>query len=121
MDNRLLGRFIKNIKAVTVQNLGSYALAFCVAVIIVSISAQVLGQVRSTTTSAVYNTTPCADNTVVTCRVDAAYNVSGEGLEGLEAMGEWFPTIATIIAAVVIIVLIVSGFRPSLGGGFEQF
>lgn len=85
-------------KGITVQNLGSYALAFCVAVIIVSVSAQVLGQIRATQTSNSYE-----------------YNVTGEGLSGLETMGEWFPTIATIIAAVVIIVLIVSGFRPTMG------
>ena len=90
----MLGR-----KGITVQDLGSYALAFAVAVIIVSVAAQVLGQIQTTQTSASYE-----------------YNVTEKGLSGMKTLGDWFPTIATIIAAVVIIVLIVSGFRPTVGG-----
>lgn len=185
MRKRLI---VSNRKGVTVQNLGTYALAFATAVIIVAILAQVLGQIRTTqqdsrpslsvdaeaitfTTNNTYYGTAhspvtsltlylgsntsfaiptarygsstsavriyangttagvCWTNITAGCTYYAYYsyddtyaeNVTTEGLEGLETMGEWFPTIATIIAAVVIIVLIVSGFRPTIGSGFEGF
>lgn len=105
--------FFRNGKGITIENLGSYALAFGVAVIIVAIVAQVLGQIRTT-----QNTSCIAPDVNLTgCKTE--YNITTKGLEGTATLGNWFPTIATIIAAVVVIVLIISGFR--FGGTFEGF
>lgn len=40
-----------------------------------------------------------------------AYNVSGGGLEALENLGDWLPTIGLVVAAVIVIGVIVKYFR----------
>ena len=40
----------------------------------------------------------------------AAYNVSEYGLEGMQELGSWVPTIALVVAASLIIGILVSAF-----------
>jgi len=54
------------------MSIGSLALAFVVAAIVIALGAEILGQVRSTQTADTYE-----------------YNVTSEGLEGAEVFGEW--------------------------------
>ena len=77
------------------MSIGSLALAFVVASIVIALGAEILGQVRATQT----NTT------------SYEYNVTTEGLEGTETFGEWLPTIAVVVAAACVIGVIVNYFR----------
>ena len=75
------------------QDLAGIAIIFVVVAIVVSIGADVLTEVRTgKTTSSV------------------EYNASQYGLEGLEELGSWLPTIAIIVAAAVIIGIITMYF-----------
>jgi len=53
---------------------GSLALAFVVCAIVISLGAEILGQVRTEQTADTYE-----------------YNVTTEGLEGMETFGDWLP------------------------------
>ena len=79
-----------NRKGLSVGQFGGLALAFVVTAVVISVGADILTQVQSGQT----NTT--AGRTT-------AYNITGEGLDGMETLGEWLPTVAVIIAAAVVI------------------
>ena len=79
-----------NRKGLTVGQFGGLALAFVVVAVIISVGADILTQVQEGQA----NTT--AGRTT-------AYNITGEGLDGMTTLGEWLPTIAVIIAAAVVI------------------
>jgi hypothetical protein len=65
------------------------ALTLCVAIIAISIGAQVLGTVQDTQT---------ADS--------AGYNVTDAGLDAVEDFSDWFTTIVVVVAAVIVIGLV---------------
>lgn len=79
--------------AMSLGSLSAIALVFVLGVIVISIGADVIDEVQDTQTSNSY-----------------AYNVSGDGLEGMETLGDWLPTIATIAGAAIIITVIAKGF-----------
>jgi|26BtaG_2_1085354.scaffolds.fasta_scaffold03714_6 hypothetical protein len=75
------------------QDLAGIAIIFVVVAIVISIGADVLTEVQ-------------VGKTVSTVE----YNASQYGLEGLEELASWLPTIAIIVAAAVIIGIIVLYF-----------
>ena len=79
-----------NRKGLTVGQFGGLALAFVVVAVILSVGGDILTQVREG-----------QDNT--TAGRTLSYNITSEGLDGMETLGEWLPTIAVIIAAAVVI------------------
>jgi len=85
---------MKTRKGLSVQQMGGLALAFVLVVIIIGIGATIVTEIQTGQTS-----------------LSIPYNISAEGLEGLETLGEWLPTIAVIIAAAVVIGIIVRYFR----------
>ena len=68
-------------KGLTVGQFGGLALAFVVVAVIISVGADILTQVQVG-----------QDNT--TAGRTHAYNITGQGLEGMETLGEWLPTVA---------------------------
>ena len=76
------------------QDLAGIAIIFVVVAIVISIGADVLTEVQ-------------VGKTVSTVE----YNASQYGLEGLEELASWLPTIAIIIAAAIIIGLIFVYFK----------
>jgi len=80
------------------QDLAGIAIVFVVVAITISIGADVLNGVQDA--SGVDNNT-----------ANAQWNASQYGLESLEELGSWLPTIAIIIAAAVIIGIIVLYFN----------
>lgn len=75
------------------QDLAGIAIIFVVVAIVISIGADVLTEVRVGKSSGTVE-----------------YNASQYGLEGLEELGSWLPTIAIIVAAAVIIGIITMYF-----------
>lgn len=188
MKRQICRGFFRSRRGVTVETLGSYALAFGVAVIITAVVAQMLGQIYTvqascssgvtddysfdpitfTTNNTEYGarysplcsgtlylgsnstypipsakyavsstgytlyangTLVCWPNITAGCTYYASYNfrvaeienITTKGLIGSKTMGDWFPTIATIIAAVLVITLIIVSFKGQITGGFEGF
>ena len=89
----------------TLRDLLPIALIMAVAIIATAISADVVSDVQQTE---VTNTAGC--NATVTTSCGTAYDVSEFGLEGLLELGSWFPTIALVIAAAIIIGILVMSF-----------
>jgi len=104
-------------KGLSVQQMGGLALAFTLVAIIVGIGATISEEIRigqCTGGEAGWNATAggCyGAGGIVANTSTVASNITGEGLEGLETLGEWLPTIAVIIAAAVVIGIIVRYFR----------
>lgn len=91
------------------MNIGSLAaigIMFTVAVVLLSVGADVVDEVRQSQCTS-WNTTSYDCNDAA---LSYAYNVSGSGLEGTETLGDWLPTIATIVGAAIIIGVIAKGF-----------
>ena len=80
---------------VAIQQLVPIAIAFVVIAVVISMGAKTLGAVRDSFT----------DNT------SYEWNATVNGLDGLDELGSWLPTIAIVIAAAVIIGVIVVYFR----------
>ena len=83
------------------MDLGQMAVAvitFVVIAIVIAIGATIIEEVQSSQTG---NLT--------------AYNVSSKGLSGMKTFGDWLPTIATVVAAAVVIGVIVTYFAFSGG------
>ena len=83
-------KMLKNKKGYTVSDLLPLTVAFVVVAIALSMGAEVLSEVQAGQTSATFE-----------------YNASQNGLESLDEMSSWLPTIALIVAAAVIIGIIV--------------
>ena len=82
-------------RGMTLAQFGSLALAFAVAAIIISMGAEILGQVRTTQTN----------------NTSYQYNVTTKALTGTKTFGDWLPTIAVVVAAAIVIGVIVNYFR----------
>ena len=85
---------MKTKKGLSVAQLGGLALAFVIVAVIIGVGATIITEIQTGQTS-----------------LSIAYNVSDQGLEGLETMGDWLPTIAVIISAAVVIGVIVRYFQ----------
>ncbi len=81
-----------------VQSLGAMALVVVVAAIIISMGAQILGQMQAQQTT---NGIP--------------YNITGQGLVGLVTFGQWIPLISLVIVAAVVIGVIINNLGGSAG------
>lgn len=82
-----------NKKGYTIRDLLPLALLMTVSIIAVSIGADVVDSVQEDQTSGSY-----------------AYNISSNGLEGINELGSWFPTIALVVAAAIVIGVLVYSF-----------
>lgn len=76
------------------NEMSSYALAFCIVAVILGVGATVLTQVQTTQTSGT-----------------TAYNATGYGITGISTLSQWLPIIAVIVAAAIVIGIIVMSFR----------
>ena len=76
-----------------VQDLAPIAIAFVVVSIVIGVGADVVDDIQDDQTG---NTT--------------AWNASQNGLEGLEKLSSWLPTIAIVVAAAVVIGVLVYYF-----------
>jgi len=74
----------------SIGDMGSLAIAFVIVAVIVSVGATILVGVQDSQT----NTT--AGRTL-------AYNITADALDGQESLGDWLPTIATVLGAAVIL------------------
>ena len=79
------------------QDLATIAITFVIIAIIIGIGADVLGKLQVNMGT---------DNNTA----DVQYNATQYGLEGLEELASWLPTIAIIVAAAVIIGIIAAYF-----------
>lgn len=83
-------KMIKNTKAMGLQELLPVAVAFVVVAIAISLGADVLGNIRDGQTANSYER-----------------NATTNGLEALDELGSWLPTIALVVAAAIIIGIVV--------------
>jgi hypothetical protein len=90
----------KKQKGIAMGSLSNYVLAFVVVTIIIAIGGSILAGVQDTQTA----------DTV-------EYNVTQEGLQGVETFGNWLVIIALVIVAVVVIGLLMMGFGGLDRGG----
>ena len=86
----------------TLSQMPGAIILFSVAVIVTAVMATVLTNIQTTQISGTY-----------------AYNITANGLSGLNTFAGFFNPIAVILAAVVIIGLIMSAFIYSRGGGMS--
>ena len=86
----------------TLTQMPGAIILFAVAVIVTSVMAVVLTNIQSTQTTG-----------------SLAYNITGQGLTGLNTFAGFFNPIAVILAAVIIIGLIMSAFIYSRAGGMS--
>ena len=91
--------------AYTLRDLLPIALIMAVAIIATAISADVVSDIQDDQIS---NTAGCNSTAKTSCGY--GYNVSASGLEGLQELGSWFPTIALVVAAAIIIGILVLSF-----------
>ena len=80
-------RLIQSKKGYTIGDLPWLAITFGIGVIVLSIVAQIVGDVKSTQTSDTFE-----------------YNVSNKGLAGLTKIANWMPTVGLVLGAVILIV-----------------
>ena len=80
-------------KGIGVEDLMPLALMLVVAVIAISIGADVVDSVQEDQTPNSY-----------------AYNISASGLEGIDELGSWMPTLALVLAASIVIGVLVYSF-----------
>ena len=83
-----------NKKGYSLRDLLPVAMIFVVATIAISIGADVIDSVQDDQTSGSY-----------------AYNVSTNGLTGMDELGSWLPTIALVVAAAIVIGVLIYSFR----------
>lgn len=82
-----------NKKGISLGEMASIAIIFVVVTIVISIGAEIVGDIRTDQTT---------DST--------EYNVTTHGLESLDEFGDWLPTLAIVIVAAIIIGIITSYF-----------
>ncbi len=83
----------KRAQAFTINDLGTIAIALVVAAVILGLGATILEKIQSTQT---VNKT--------------AFNASGNGLNGINTMAEFIPTIAIVAVAAIVIGIILVFF-----------
>lgn len=88
----------------SIGSLAAVAIVFVVAVVLLGVGSQVVEEIR-------IDQCTLWDPTLYTCNTTTvAYNASTQGQEGVETLGDWLPTIATIAGAAIIITVIAKGF-----------
>ena len=80
------------------NQLGTVAIAFVFVAVVIGIGADVLGDIRE---QQVPGTGGCNSTHVTNCGYD--YNASTSGLNSVDELGTWLPTIALVIAAAFVI------------------
>jgi len=86
-------------KGLTINSLVPIAVAFVVIAFTVSMGSEILQSLYNDQTADSY-----------------AYNATGEGLESLETMGSWLPTLALVVIAAIIIGVLVTYLARGAGG-----
>jgi len=94
-----------NKKGYTVKDLLPVGLILTVSIIALTIGAQVVNDVQDD-----YVTGAAGCNSTDTSACGYAFNASESGMEGLDEMGSWFPTIGLVVAAAIVIGVLVYSF-----------
>lgn len=89
---------------VGINALPAIAIAFVVAAIVFAVGLQITGETQD---DFVDDSILC--NSVNTTGCGAAYNATGDGIDGLAKVPAKFPLIGTVIAAVVVLGLVIGG------------
>jgi len=87
------------------NQLGTVAIAFVFVAIVIGIGADVLGDIRAGQ-GGLYcgtNSSGGTSGTLVYSGCGYDYNATGRGLESVDELGTWLPTIALVIAAAFVI------------------
>lgn len=102
---------------VELRHLGAMALMLVVAAVVITVGSAILNglaeQECEETTSAIWTAQEglCGISTEAgeptNNATDYATNVTIEGLEGMETLGDWLPLIALVVAAAIVIGIIV--------------
>ena len=101
-------------KGLSVAQMGGLALAFVLVIVILGVGGTILTEIQSsqcTGGAAGWEGGYCGTGGDQMNTSTLASNVSAAGLEGVETMGDWLPTIAVIISAAVVIGVIVRYFQ----------
>lgn len=88
------------LKGFSIAALGSLAIVFVVATIIIAFGAQILGEIRADQTNATWEN-----------------NVTISGLDALSTFGDWLPTLALVVVAAIIIGVVVMYLGRQTGKG----
>ena len=88
--------------AMGLDSLSPAAISFVFIAIVLSIGATILSTVQ---TDGVTNTAGCNSTDVTACGYD--YNATANGLESVDTLSGWLPTIGLVIAAAVVIGVLV--------------
>lgn len=94
-----------NKKGYTVKDLMPIALIITVSIIAITIGAEVVDDVQD---GFITGATGCTTTNQSLCGY--AYNTSESGLQGMDELGSWFPTIGLVVAASVVIGVLVYSF-----------
>lgn len=85
-------------KGMSLGDLAPAAIAFVFISVVIGVGATVVADVQDGFVTGAAN---CNATSKTAC--GTAYNVSGEGLSGLDTLASWLPTIALVIAAAIVI------------------
>lgn len=94
--------------AMTLSDLAPVAIAFVFVAVVIGVGATVLSSIRGgqgygTTTACGTNSTGGSSGTILYTGCSTAANTTGEGLNSLDELGGWLPTIALVVAAAIVI------------------
>ena len=84
--------------AMTLSDLAPVAIAFVFVAVVIGVGATILTSIRD---DQVTNTAGCNSTNTSGCSV--AYNTGTDGLNSLDELAGWLPTIALVIAAAIVI------------------
>jgi len=101
----MMYKLIASKKGYQVSDIAPIAIALGLAIIVTVVMANVVTNVQ---TDQVTNTDGCNSTDVSACGY--GYNVSSNGLSGLDELGSWFDTIGLVVAAAIIIGILVYAF-----------
>ena len=94
--------------AMTLSDLAPVAIAFVFVAVVIGVGGTILSSIRSgqgygTRASCGTNSTGGSNGTILYTSCDTAVNTTGQGLDSLDELGGWLPTIALVVAAAIVI------------------
>ena len=98
-------KLLNSKKGYQINDLAPIAIALGLAILITVVMANITGNIQD---DYVTGTAGCNSTTTASCGY--SYNISDNGLQGLDELGSWFDTMGLVIAAAVIIGILVYAF-----------
>ena len=104
-----------NKKGIGLQDLLPYALLLVVSILAITIGSQILHDVKESQCAYGHISAEgiCLNSTGGTSGTlgsTVASNTTGEGQQGLNEFGSWFPTIALVLAAALVVGILITSF-----------